>query len=505
MKRSLNNALTVIGLCSLVLALMGCHATDGPTAAVGEGAVAVSGAPYTVGSSTVFIHDDGRPFDAVAGVNSGVRTLITEVWYPVAHADITANSVRATYGDYVFGNRTIHHKMLTQTTFFHLTSDSVREGVTEADIEQAIEELFSRQRGSFVDAPVATGSKPWPVIVMSHGDAGSRYNMQSVCEHLAAHGYIVIAPDHTGNSPYAMVGMDPSLDKESGDSIYREQMAGVLLLLDKNGAYGEEVGYGQSYTPLIGGFEVAGFSDLDRSLVERVNDLRAAMNRLDEMNERGPFAGRVDMSSVGLMGRSFGGATTLAGLMIEDRFTAGFAVVPPSLPDMRTLLPEEILVQPPQESVILAAEGRFAMTDLHKPTMLLSGGEDELILGMGYQMATMMESTLPTSANPYPVLENTLDTATVPAIMAIVQNTNHGSFGVSGPYWFPSLKPNTFPMFFDKQRQYTLLDTEIAHRVQKEMALAFFDLTIRGDSTGLDVLRNNPWQEYGTRVEIHGF
>lgn len=496
MKISLRNTLTGLGLCGLAFALVACQSKEVPI---------VNTTPYAVGSSTVFIHDDTRSFDAVAGVNSGVRTLITEIWYPVAHDDISDGSVRATYGDYVFGNREVHRKMMTQTTFFHLTLETVREGVSEADIDAAIEELFNRQRGSFVDAPVAKASAPWPVVVMSHGDAGSRYNMQSACEYLASHGYIVIAPEHTGNSPYTMIGMDPALAEDSSDVAYREQMADVLPLLDENGAYGEEASYGQSYTPLSGGFEVEGFSELDRSLVERVNDLRAAMTTLDEMNEHGPFAGRIDMSKVGLMGRSFGGATTLAGLMIEDRFTAGFAVVPPSLPDLRALLPKEMLVRAPQESAILAAEGSYALADLHKPTMLLSGGEDDLILGMGYQMATMMESTLPTVDNPYPVLENAFESADVPAIMAVVQNTNHGSFGVSGSYWFPSLKPGTFPMFFDKEREYTLLDSETAHRVQKEMVLAFFDLTIRGDESRLEILRANPWADYETRLEIRGF
>lgn len=505
MNISLRNTLTGLGLCGLAFALMACQQKEPPTTPASEGAVIVNTTPYAVGSSTVFIHDDTRPFDAVAGVNSGVRTLITEIWYPVAHDDISAGSVRATYGDYVFGNRKVHHKMLTQTTFFHLTPESVREGVSEADIEQAIEELFNRQRGSFVDAPAAKGSEPWPVIVMSHGDAGSRYNMQSACEHLASHGYIVIAPEHTGNSPYTMIGMDPALAENSSDAAYRERMVDVIPLLDENGAYGEEAGYGQSYTPLSGGLEVEGFVDLDRSLVERVNDLRAAMTTLDEMNELGPFAGRIDMSRVGLMGRSFGGATTLAGLMIEDRFTAGFAVVPPSLPDLRALLPKEMLVRAPKESVILAAEGTSGLADLHKPTMLLSGGEDQLILGMGYQVATMTKSTLPTLNNPYPVLENALESADVPAIMAVVQNTNHGSFGVSGPYWFPSLKPDTFPMFFGKERQYTLLEAETAHRIQKEMALAFFDLTIRGDQSRLETLRENPWADDETRIEIRGF
>ena len=163
---------------------------------VAQGA-AESVGQYAVGSTTFFIHDDSRPYDAVAGVNTGIRSLITELWYPT-DADVIARQTdayqRATYGDYVFGNPVMHRRMMTETTFFHLTPDTVRRGVTQADIDAAIDELFHRQRGSYVDAPLSKKSGKLPVVVMTHGDAGSRYNMETVSEYLAAHGYLVIAP-----------------------------------------------------------------------------------------------------------------------------------------------------------------------------------------------------------------------------------------------------------------------------------------------------------------------
>ena len=136
MKLALKKILAVVGVCSLVSTLMACQSED--KTATRNTVTAGGDTPYAVGSSTVFIHDESRPFDGVAGVNSGVRTLITEIWYPVAHTDIGADSVRATYGDYVFGDRDTHRKMLTQTTFFHLTPKSVRDGVSAEDIDLAI-------------------------------------------------------------------------------------------------------------------------------------------------------------------------------------------------------------------------------------------------------------------------------------------------------------------------------------------------------------------------------
>jgi len=139
--------------------------------------------PFAIGSSTFFIHDSSRPFDSVAGVDSGLRTMITEIWYPVDHDRIDSGPEtyrRATYGDYVFGNRDMHWLMMTKTTFFHLTPDTVRDGVSAQQIDAAIEELFVRERQSYVDAPLAQTPGAFRVVVMSHGDAGSRYN-DGVC------------------------------------------------------------------------------------------------------------------------------------------------------------------------------------------------------------------------------------------------------------------------------------------------------------------------------------
>ncbi|MEH6570356.1 MAG: acetylhydrolase [Halioglobus sp.] len=490
--------------CAATIAALVLSACQGQNTA-DEGGESPVGAspPFAVGSSTLYIHDDSRPFDTVAGVNTGVRTLVTEVWYPVEHNDISDSSVRATYGDYVFGSHTLHQKMMTKTTFFHLTPETVREGVTSEQIQQSIDELFVRPRGSFVDAPVAAMIGKLPVIVMSHGDAGSRYNMQSVCEYLASFGYLVIAPEHTGNSPYTATGKDPALAGD--DPSFESQMSDVLPLLDADGAYGQVALYGQSYSPLAGDIGPAAMFDLDRALVERVNDLRAVLDTLDRMNQQGEFASLIDLSRIGLMGRSFGGATTLAGLMLEDRFSAGFAVVPPAFPDFRNALPADALVPPGIESAILSASGDNALTSLHKPTMLLLGGEDDLILGLGYQLGKAMGGPVPSPENPYPVLKTTVQESDMPSVMALVPNTNHGSFGVSGPYWWPALKPNRFPGFFNPDEEFILLDSEVAHRMQREMALKFFDITLREDKSRLGIFRDNPWQEYGVTVDIRGF
>ena len=484
---------------------VGCSKTpDATTSAVRSGGDAtIAGPPFAVGSSTFFIHDESRAYDSVAGVNSGVRSLITEVWYPVDHAVASAGNLRrATYGDYVFGNRQVHRLMMTETTFFHLTPDTVRDGVTVEEIDAAIEELFLRERQSWLDAPLTTGTSALPVVVMSHGDAGSRYNMETVCEYLASHGYVVIAPEHTGNSPYSMTGSDPALAQPGGDPQFRAAMADVLPLLGEHGTYGSRETYGQTYTPLSEPEDPVGsLQQLDSALLQRLNDLRATLDTLDEMNTDGRFSGRLALERIGLIGRSFGGATTLVGLAMEPRFTAGFAVVPVAFPDSRSQLPPEALMPPGQESVLLAAQGETAFTTLSKPTFLLSGAEDALIIGVGQQQATMAGTEVPSEENPHPALRALFEASDQDVFWGLLANSNHSTLGVSGGYWWPNLKPDTARRALSPEVEFELVEVALAHRMQQQKAMAFFDLTVRQDAAARESILDDSFAGQGLVVE----
>lgn len=50
------------------------------------------------------------------------------------------------------------------------------------------------------DAPLSQQKSKYPLIVMSHGSGGDRYNMSWLAEVLASNGYIVAAMDHYGNT-----------------------------------------------------------------------------------------------------------------------------------------------------------------------------------------------------------------------------------------------------------------------------------------------------------------
>ncbi len=70
---------------------------------------------------------------------------------------------------------------------------------TEADAAKDTRRLFLL--GDVIeDAPLARGDAKWPVVVLSHGTGGTAEGMGWLAYVLATSGYIVIAPNHHGNT-----------------------------------------------------------------------------------------------------------------------------------------------------------------------------------------------------------------------------------------------------------------------------------------------------------------
>ena len=129
------------------------------------------------------------------------------------------------------------------------------------------------------DADVSTGER-FPLVVFSHGSGGIRFQSWFLLQALASHGYVVVAPDHAGNT---------SLDLLSGTT---------------------------DPFPVVAG--------------NRPRDVSFA---IDQMLARSgdpadPLAGAVDGSRIAVAGHSFGGFTALAvaggygGLAPDERVDA---------------------------------------------------------------------------------------------------------------------------------------------------------------------------------------
>jgi dienelactone hydrolase len=136
------------------------------------------------------------------------------------------------------------------------------------------------------DAVVQTGR--YPLVLYSHTSLGHRRQSTFVCTHLASHGYVVAAVDHTGNSFADLV------DRAA---------TGAVLTPEQRDAY------------------------IRRIIADRVPDLRFLLDELlggvaDEVSDQ------VDADRIGVIGWSFGGWAALAAPETEERIRAVVALAP---------------------------------------------------------------------------------------------------------------------------------------------------------------------------------
>ncbi len=124
--------------------------------------------PWAVGYRTVRISDPRRPG----------RQLITSLWYPaVASGQQAGVAAGGTCPAVARGGR----GRAGQPAFYPL--------IGEAGFDSTV---------AVTDAPPAPG--PFPLVVFSHGSAGSRVQAAYLMEALANDGYVVAAPDHPGDT-----------------------------------------------------------------------------------------------------------------------------------------------------------------------------------------------------------------------------------------------------------------------------------------------------------------
>ena len=125
----------------------------------------------------------------------------------------------------------------------------------------------SRNRRFYADIyqPQRQRAGKTPVIVFSHGLASRPEDFATLGEHLASYGYLVIMPQHPGSD---------------------FQQAQALL-----SGLSREVFYKNEF-------------------LDRPKDVSYVLDELERRNQR-EFSGRLDLTSVGIIGHSFGGTTAL--------------------------------------------------------------------------------------------------------------------------------------------------------------------------------------------------
>lgn len=234
------------------------------SAAAAELAEAGTAGPYAVGLRTLTLTDSGDES----------RSFSVDVWYPVDAADTT--------------------------------------GLANAEYS-FIPGLGYTSEVSFTDAPAAEG--PFPLVVYSHGSGGFRWVATFFTEFLASKGFVVAAPDHTGNT---------AIDGFTGGSVDSPTNA--------NNRPGD--------------------------VTDTIDAVLAA-----NANDADPLAGRVDDTRIGLTGHSFGGFTALASVSGHTN-AVGTTVADPRITAVVVMAPYTLLL----------SDDELAAVDL--PTMMISATDD---------------------------------------------------------------------------------------------------------------------------------
>lgn len=118
---------------------------------------------------------------------------------------------------------------------------------------------------AILDAAPDADNGPYPLVVFSHGNGGLRYNSLWFTEHLASHGFVVIAADHPGNTIWEAL---------QGEAVIERNMLA--------------------------------------SLATRPFDVLREIAFMESLAADDPLAGLVDLDRIAITGHSFGGFTALS-------------------------------------------------------------------------------------------------------------------------------------------------------------------------------------------------
>ena len=127
-------------------------------------------------------------------VVAATTTTVPAAWVPVPPGKYNVGVETITMAD------PAGIRPLTVDVWFPLKA-SIEKSALNKQRYSLLPEVYYESPGAFAarSEQISTDEK-FPLIVYSHGSGGLRYIHSSYTEALASHGYIVVAPDHTGNT-----------------------------------------------------------------------------------------------------------------------------------------------------------------------------------------------------------------------------------------------------------------------------------------------------------------
>jgi dienelactone hydrolase len=227
------------------------------------------------------------------------RSLLVTVWYP---AQIINKSKRCTYWDKhrITGKAYSNNADIGNFWYTHLSLVKTN---------------------SYENQPVSTARGNFPVLIYSHSFYGMNAEYTMLLEELASHGYIVFSISHTYEN---IVSIFPDQEIITGDLTYISEQFDShpeeeRQLYEK---YGDAAGM-EEKTELVR--KILQVDDLSTELLKiRKGDVLFLLDQMEQLyNSEGFFEGKLDVSQIGILGWSFGGATALEACIADHRIKAG--------------------------------------------------------------------------------------------------------------------------------------------------------------------------------------
>lgn len=270
------------------------------------------GGPYAVGSRWLPLADSAR-VDSLAPA-PGPRQLLVRLWYPAERVPAGARPMPLWPG----GLR-----------FARALSAGLGAPPTLLDAAAAV------PSHSYADAPVARRGRPFPVVLFSHGyGQGFESQNSAQMEELASRGYVVASIDH----PYEVA----AVVYPDGGPVLAGNVAQIRRLsgeLDSTtiAAVARAAGATDSAARVAAVRDILARTPTGQASVARwTADTRFVLDELARRNTRGttrdttrggsapwPLAGALDLTRLGVMGMSFGGAVAGDFCATDARCTAG--------------------------------------------------------------------------------------------------------------------------------------------------------------------------------------
>lgn len=205
---------------------------------------------YPVGTTILYLNDSSRTEDAAPGSRS-TRELKVQVWYPAEKS----NQPFARYRTWRETELLSRYQRLVVTN-------------------------------SRLDAPVASSSAPFPIVLFNPGWDSRRTIDTFLTEDLASHGYVVVATDHPYNARLVSFPGGRVITSTASAAIANPESSTAQAVL----------------------------ANWNRELAKWDADEHFVLNELQRLNTTAGsrWFGKLDTNDVGAVGHSFGGAVATA-------------------------------------------------------------------------------------------------------------------------------------------------------------------------------------------------